>query len=76
MHTMLEHLNKLAGRIKKVEEVAEAMHRIREQHESEATTEKKSAGFLARNGIPALVIGSVALVGLRRRRARNQGGRA
>jgi hypothetical protein len=55
MKTALEHLS-MSGRIKTAEDVADTLHRRRDQHEPEATTEKGLDGRLVRNGIPALVI--------------------
>ncbi|MDX6252165.1 MAG: hypothetical protein QOF10_5525 [Kribbellaceae bacterium] len=72
MKKVLEHLSKLSGRIKLAEDIA-APHKRRGRHEPEATTKKGFAGRLVRNGIPALVIGSVAAAGFRRRRAKHQG---
>ncbi len=71
MKTLLERLIKLTSQIKTVEAVADAPHRGR-GHEPEATTRKGLAGPLVRKGIPALVIGSMAVAGLRHRRATHQ----
>jgi hypothetical protein len=71
MKTLLERLIKLTGKIKTVEAVAGALHR-RRGHEPEATSRKGLAGPLVRNGIPAFVIGSVAIAGLRHRWAKHQ----
>jgi hypothetical protein len=73
MKKVLEHLSKLSGRIKLAENIADAHHTRRGRHEPEATTKKGFAGRLVRNGISALVIGSVAAAGFRRRRAKHQG---
>lgn len=71
MKTLLERLIKLTGEIKTVEAVAEPPRR-RRGHEPEATSRKRLTGPLVRNGIPALVIGSVAVAGLRHRWAKHQ----
>jgi hypothetical protein len=73
MKKVLEHLSKLSGRIKLAEDIADAHHTRRGRHEPRATTKKGFAGRLVRNGISALVIGSVAAAGFRRRRAKHQG---
>jgi len=68
MKSLLERLIKLTGQIKTVEAVADAPHR-RRGRVPEETTRK---GDLVRKGIPAVVIGSLAVAGLRHRRARHQ----
>jgi hypothetical protein len=71
MKSLLERLIKLTGQIKTVEAVADAPHR-RRGHVPEATTRKGLAGPLVRKGIPAVVIGSLAVAGLRHHWARHQ----
>jgi hypothetical protein len=71
MKTLLERLIKLTSQIKTAEAVVEAPHR-RRGHEPEATTGKELGGPLVRKGIPAFVIGSVAVVGLRHHLAKRQ----
>jgi len=71
MKTLLERLIKLTGQIKTVEAVADTPRR-RRGREPEATTRKGLADHLIHKGIPAFVMGSVAVAGLRRRRARHQ----
>jgi hypothetical protein len=69
---MIERLIQLASRLKVVEDVADVPHGRRGRHEPKASTQKGSAqkgsaGRLVRKGIPALVIGSVAVAEFRRR---------
>jgi len=71
MKTLLERLIKLTAQIKTAEAVADAPHR-RRGREPETTTRQGLAGPLMRKGISAIVIGSVAVAGLRRRLARHQ----
>jgi len=71
-HIMIERLIQLAGRLKTAEDVVDALRGRQGRQEPQATTDKGSAGRLVRKGIPALVIGSVAVAGFRRHRARHQ----